>query len=237
LYVGEEEATIEDLGSRNGVRVNGRPIAGCVAIGDGTRLRIGTQEVVLRRVEEALAAPRRHRATGFMIHCTSCGVPFATDEQQCPNCGHSEAPEETTTTTEQAWSLELLIETMRRAESLDRTQDLERLLQQAKDLVERPGLSIDRRRLDQLADTAVRLASSTGDVQWARWALGLFARQGLVPRPDVGQRLTSLPPNTRRDLCGAAANVIQSIERESIVEGPDRESFELFAALANGGAS
>jgi len=232
LMIGDEETTIEDLGSRNGVRVNGRPITGIVIIGDGTRLRVGTQEIILRRVEEAIVAPRRHRATGFMIHCTTCGVPFATEEQSCPNCGHSEVAEETTTTTEQAWSLELLIETMRRAEALDRTQDLERLLRQAKELVERPGLEMDRRRLDQLADTAVRLAAASGSVDWARWALGLFAKRGIVPRPEVGQRLSSLPPMSRKGLSLAAADVVRSAEGSAVVDGPDKEALELFQALA-----
>ncbi len=234
LVVGDEETTIEDLGSRNGVRVNGRPITGVVTIGDGTRLRVGTQEIVLRRVEEALVAPRRHRSTGFMIHCTSCGVPFATDEERCPNCGRADPPEETTTTTEQAWSLELLIETMHRAEALDRTQDLERLLMQARELVDRPGLTMDRRRLDQLADTAVRMASASGSVEWARWALSLFAKRGIVPRPEVGQRLSGLPASSRQGLTVAAADVIKNVEASSLAEGPDREAFELFQALAGG---
>lgn len=235
IFVGDDEATIEDLGSRNGVRVDGRAISGLVVLSDGTRLRIGTQEIVFRRVEEALAAPRRHRSTGFMVHCSSCGVPYATDQRECPNCGQAGATEETTTATEQAWSLELLIETMRRAEALDRTQDLERLLRQAKELLDKPSLSVDRRRLDQLADAAVRLASASGDVGWASWALGLFAEHHLVPRPEVGQRLSNLPPSSQHHLRQAAERVVCGVEASTLVDGPDHESFLLFSALAGQG--
>lgn len=235
ITVTDEQITVEDLGSRNGVRVNGRLITGAIPIGDGTRLRVGTQEMILRRVEDALVAPRRNRSTGFMVHCTSCGVPFSTDDPACPNCGHADSVEETTTTTEQAWSLELLIETMRRAEALNRTQDLERLLVQAREMVERPGLNMDRRRLDQLADTAVRMASESGSLEWVRWALGLFAKRGIVPRSEVGQRLSSLPPATRHDLSSAMADVVRSATAESLTDTADKEALELFRSLASGG--
>lgn len=235
ITVTDDQITVEDLGSRNGVRVNGRLISGAVPMGDGTRLRVGTQEMILRRVEDALVAPRRNRSTGFMVHCTSCGVPFSTDDPACPNCGHADSVEETTTTTEQAWSLELLIETMRRAEALNRTQDLERLLVQAREIVERPGLSMDRRRLDQLADTAVRMASESGSLEWVRWALGLFAKRGIVPRSEVGQRLSSLPPASRLDLTSAVADMVRNATAESLTDNADKEALELFRSLAAGG--
>jgi len=235
ITVTDDQITVEDLGSRNGVRVNGRLISGVVPIGDGTRLRVGTQEMILRRVEDALIAPRRNRSTGFMVHCTSCGVPFSTDDPACPNCGHADSVEETTTTTEQAWSLELLIETMRRAEALNRTQDLERLLVQAREIVEKPGLAMDRRRLDQLADTAVRMASDSGSLEWVVWALGLFAKRGIVPRSEVGQRLSSLPPASRLDLTTAVADVVRSVQPDALTDHADREALELFRSLAAGG--
>jgi len=235
ITVSDDQITVEDLGSRNGVRVNGRLISGVVPIGDGARLRVGTQEMVLRRVEDAIVAPRRNRSTGFMVHCTSCGVPFSTDDPACPNCGHTDVAEETTTTTEQAWSLELLIETMRRAEALNRTQDLERLLAQAREMVERPGLSMDRRRLDQLADTAVRMAADSGSLEWVRWALGLFAKRGIVPRSEVGQRLSSLPPASRQDLTSAVADLVRSAAAESLTDTADKEALEVFRLLAAGG--
>src|SRR3954463_6857632 len=37
-------AVVEDLGSRNGVQVGGKPIVGSAALCSGDRIRIGTQE-------------------------------------------------------------------------------------------------------------------------------------------------------------------------------------------------
>lgn len=39
--------TLEDLGSRNGVQVGGKPIQGTVDLYDNDRIRIGSQELVL----------------------------------------------------------------------------------------------------------------------------------------------------------------------------------------------
>lgn len=240
LVVTETGATVEDLGSRNGVRVNGRPIQGIAGVSDGSRIRIGTQEVILRKLEAVAAPPRRHRATGFMIHCTSCGWPYATDATECPNCGDKDhgQSEEPTTTTEQAWSIELLVETMRRAQELGRTQDLERLLTQARGVLDNVGVSIDRRRLDQLADAAMRLAVDGGQAEWARWALSLYAKRGLIPRPEMGQRLTSLPPTSRQTVAPAVEDLVNSVRPESIEDGTDEEALALLRSYSAGsGAS
>jgi hypothetical protein len=239
LILRDDEATIEDLGSRNGVRVNGRPITGPTPVGDGARLRIGTQEVILRKLQEVSQVPRRHRATGFMIHCTSCGLPYSTESHACPHCGHSDQAKELpgdehTTTTEQAWSLELLVETMKRADALGRSQDLERLLVQARDMMTSVHLTIDRRRLDQLADAAMRLAVDEGKLEWARWALGLYAKRGLVPRPEIGRRLTSLPPTTRDSLAPAVDHVVASIRSDYLADGADEQTLELLRSFSSG---
>lgn len=239
LVVTDSGATVEDLGSRNGVRVNGRPIQGIAGVSDGSRIRIGTQELILRKLEEVAAPPRRHRATGFMIHCTGCGWPYATDATECPNCGEAEAhaSDEQTTTTEQAWSIELLVETMRRAQELGRTQDLERLLMQARGVLDTAGVTIDRRRLDQLADAAMRLAVDDGQAEWARWALSLYAKRGLLPRPEVGHRLTSLPPKSRQTVAPAVADLVNSVRPESIEDRTDEEALEILRSYSAGGGA
>jgi DNA-binding winged helix-turn-helix (wHTH) protein len=49
IVVAGEEATLEDLGSKNGTFVRGRRIRGPVPIEDGDTIRIGTVSLVLRR--------------------------------------------------------------------------------------------------------------------------------------------------------------------------------------------
>lgn len=213
LVITENGCTIEDAGSRNGIRVNGRTISGPTKLEDGARFRIGTQELMFREVEDAAAQAPRRRATGFMIHCTSCSLPYATDATECPHCGkrQGDEEEEPTTTTEQAWSIELLAETMHRAQALGRQQDIERLLIQARGVLETSSVTVDRRRLDQLADAAIRFASETNKVQWARWALGLFSDRGIAPNVEFGAQLSSLPPQTRETLAPAVRAVVKSL--------------------------
>src|SRR5580658_7915544 len=56
ITVGDDGACIEDMGSRNGVRVNGSPIRGLTALRSGDRARIGTQELIFTCVEDAVPA-------------------------------------------------------------------------------------------------------------------------------------------------------------------------------------
>jgi hypothetical protein len=55
LVVNGDAVHIDDLGSRNGVRVNEQRIAGKTALADGDRIRIGSKEMVLLRAQRAPA--------------------------------------------------------------------------------------------------------------------------------------------------------------------------------------
>ncbi len=235
LIISGDEAFIEDAGSRNGIRVNGRTITGRTRIGDGARFRVGTQELVLRRLEEATVQPPRRRSTGFMIHCPNCGLPYSTEAHACPNCGKDHGEDEPTTTTEQAWSIELVAETMHRARALGRSDALERLLVQARNVLDTTSVTVDRRRLDQLADGALRFAADSGDVEWARWALGLYSKRGLAPGPEVGKQLGSLPPSHRETLAPEAGAVVRSLRPPSDGgEDADDQTLEVLRKIASG---
>lgn len=192
--------------------------------------------MMFREVEEAVAQPPRRRATGFMIHCTSCGLPYATEAVECPNCGKQQRvdEEEPTTTTEQAWSIELLAETMHRAQVLGRHQDIERLLIQARGVLESTSVTVDRRRLDQLADAAIRFSVETGQVEWARWALSLFSKRGIAPNADFGAQLGSLPPDTQQTLAPAVRAVVRSLRPANAGEDQvDPEAIDLLRQFSD----
>lgn len=245
MVVGVDAATIEDLGSRNGVRVNGRSIDALTTLVDGDRIRIGTQQMMVRRIDEN--ETRNRKATGFMIHCRKCSLPYSTESRVCPNCGHGEAsavpePEssgpadEPTSSVQNAWNLELLVETMRRAQELGRSHDIERLLVRARGEVDQTSEIVDRRRIDQLADAAVRFAVDSGDMEWARWALGLYAQHGVVPRPEVGRRLSLLPVDERTTLLSMVDRVVRSVRPDAIADGTDEESMRTLRDLAGSGS-
>ena len=175
-----DRASIEDLGSRNGLLVNGRQIEGEHVLADGDRIRIGTQEFVLCTVP---VQPHKQglpgtRPTGFMCHCAACGLPYPTELVECPSCGSTaRMDDETLTGTEddqqRNWTLELLVEVLEKAVSLGRWDDIDRVL--AARALERRGAR-GRRRERRTASTST---CSRGRRQ--RWPL-----IGSRPSGDAG---------------------------------------------------
>jgi hypothetical protein len=79
-------AFFEDLGSRNGSRVNGNYVRELTQLRDGDRLRLGTQELVLSEVR---ATPHVNRQTGSLCFCATCKSAYPKEMQECPHCGCS----------------------------------------------------------------------------------------------------------------------------------------------------
>lgn len=238
LRVDDNAASFEDLGSRNGSFVNGRAVSGVVAVHDGDRLRIGTQELVLCIV----GAPARRtgtagtRPTGFMCHCAECGLPYPAELVECPSCGSTERLDEDTISgvggeSNHNWTLELLVEVLERALSLERWDDVDRMLRRARpNLEERlaSGQSVKREQVDALTSAAALLAAARGQADWGRWALTIHATLGLVPRGDVTARLSTLPPAERASLAPIANQVVESVRARG---GPAAEESSGFAGV------
>lgn len=75
LLVGSDGVTIQDLGSRNGVDINGLRIAGQASLKDGDKITIGSQEMILlASASLARASLARNSADGDTLP----GVPHAT---------------------------------------------------------------------------------------------------------------------------------------------------------------
>src|SRR5262245_52549030 len=129
-------ATLFDLGSRNGVKLNGHSVKEPTQLKDGDRLRIGTQELVFCRIE---AAPQLSSAktTGFLRHCARCRMPYPQEAGACPSCGATEALDEETLSgqfgaaAQQIWSVQLFLEVLERALTLERFDDVNRILRRA----------------------------------------------------------------------------------------------------------
>jgi len=85
IIVTEERAMIEDLGSRNGCRVNGSYIKCPTLISNGDRIRIGTQELVFSETRET--SHIRNRQTGSICFCGACRAAYAKEMSACPHCG------------------------------------------------------------------------------------------------------------------------------------------------------
>jgi hypothetical protein len=219
ITVTEQRAVVEDLGSRNGLMVNGERVKGPAELDDGSRIRVGTQEFVLGKLAESRNSRKVSQDTGFLCHCAACGLPYPNKMTECPNCGSCDRFEEDTLSgslpSREAWTLDLVIETVRKARQLGRWPDVERLLRRASEAVEHllaSGESVEAPQLEVLADAAVALSVSLGQAHWARWVLGIYASLGLVPGREVGRSLSSLPPEQRNTLAPVASRVVRRAE-------------------------
>ncbi|MAG56729.1 MAG: hypothetical protein CMJ83_10600 [Planctomycetes bacterium] len=81
LTLKDGECCIEDLGSRNGTLLNGRPVSESVVIGEGDLVEIG---MVSFRVESI----RDEEPTEELVHpCLHCGHLYSARRELCPRCG------------------------------------------------------------------------------------------------------------------------------------------------------
>lgn len=197
IRVTDTEALISDLGSRNGVRVNGRQIDGEHSLSDRDRIRLGTQELVFFVVERQ---ERSARPTGFMCVCSRCGTPFPEVSPQCPHCGAPPPPEEDTISgltvePKRSWAFQLLGEVIERALAAGRAPEADRIMRRAaKEVDERlqMGERLDGSQVTGIASYAVRLSELTKNPEWLRWALEVHRRMSLMPAPLVLDRLEAM---------------------------------------------
>jgi hypothetical protein len=203
IHLEGEEATIADLGSRNGVKVNGMPIKEAVTLKDGDRIRIGTQELVFCRVEMVSA---RARTTGFLKHCGKCHLPYAQEAGSCPNCGGTEQVDEDTLSGrfgsggQGAWSVQLLIEVVERALAGERYEEAERMLRRAMALVEERAAmleTVDPRQLGTISEAALAIGEHNGTRELAAWVLTMHRALIALPGPGtltgIGRALAKHP--------------------------------------------
>lgn len=197
IMVRDEKPFVLDLGSRNGVRINGRPIDGETELKDGDRIRLGTQELLFSVVKRR---DRPVRPTGYMRVCHSCATPYPEGSPTCPHCGAPALEEEDTVSgmmvePRRNWTFQLLGEVIERALSTGRAAEADRLMRRAaKEVDDRlaAGERLDVSHISLIASFAVRLARLLGGSEWVAWALTLHRRQGRMLADEVIDRLAEL---------------------------------------------
>lgn len=208
-------ATIFDLGSRNGVQVGGKVISRSAPLASGDRVRIGTQEFVFLAVQAAEEPGARGatRQTGFLCHCAACARAYPEELLACPACGHKERLDEDTLTGsgQHDWGLELAADAVNRARKGKGADDLERVLSHARLGLEQrlaEGRSVARQLVDDVALASAELAVSRGEAGWARFALSIYASLGFEPPVAFSELLARLPASERSLLAAAAERVL-----------------------------
>ncbi|MFO0658960.1 MAG: FHA domain-containing protein [Polyangiaceae bacterium] len=213
-----DKAIVHDLGSRNGLRVNGQPLpTGQAILKDGDRLRVGTQELVFCVV--APAPEDRSKQTGFLRHCARCKTPYPEEMLACPSCGANEFADDETLTgaignVKRNWTLQLLVEVLERAQSMGRDDEAERILRRASahlDEVLQTTDAPEQRQIDAIAECAAKLAVSAHSSQWAQWLLMIYAKLKMAPPVTVIDRLRTLEATQRAKLQGFVVDLLQAI--------------------------
>lgn len=224
-----DRAVVYDLNSRNGVKVNGGPVKDPVELKDGDRLRIGTQELVFCRVEAAPNASAK--TTGFLRHCARCRMPYPQEAGSCPSCGATEALDEETLSgqfgaaAQQIWSVQLFLEVLDRALTLERFEDVHRILRRATVQVEERivrGDPIDAPQLAKLAVGAARASLALDDSTWAIWMAQVYRRVPLVMPEEVVVKLGELAARFPHDMAEPVEQLATYVRTvpSSPAEGP-----------------
>ncbi len=84
LEVGPEAVVLRDLGSRNGVTVNGEQVQGSRRLAHMDRVTIGAQQMVFVELTQSRPVSR---ATTDMVRCAACGSFADARSKACPSCG------------------------------------------------------------------------------------------------------------------------------------------------------
>jgi len=201
IAVDGDDVKLIDLGSRNGVRLNGRPVTGTVPLQDGDRVRIGTQDLVFTRVVPRAPNIHLNRTTGVLRLCAQCKLPFARETTACPHCGASEQTDEDTLSgtfgheSQHSWSVQLLLEATDKALGMGRISDADRMLRRATSLFEdrvAEGGKVEPEQVARASMAAAVICDSAKDASWGGWIAGFYHRAGLVPPPEVATRLEQL---------------------------------------------
>jgi len=183
IVVSVDSATITDLGSANGVFVNGERLTGSRSLVAGDRILIGKQEMILRSAASTSLVPDSapQRFTAETLH----GMDVRSIPSLSP--GESTRPDdESSESTHQGDALELLGGVADKVLALGRGEEAERILanylgnfRETARLGDLPEL----KSAERAAHYAVKLAQATGKARWIDYTFDLFR---LMQRPLPG---------------------------------------------------
>lgn len=168
LWLGEHEIRIEDLGSRNGVFVNGEPIAGVRTLQVGDRIDLGDEELEL---VHHVVADHRGRETQTQMRA------------QLPESEPPESEERT----RQASAFVLLGSLLDKLLALGRAEEAERLMStHLERVLAEAERGVRPEALSTAGEYSVRLADATGKARWVDFVIRLYAAmREPLPTPQV----------------------------------------------------
>ncbi|MBV9949886.1 MAG: FHA domain-containing protein [Myxococcales bacterium] len=229
IVIDDAGARVEDLNSRNGVRVNGVPIREPTSLRDGDRVRVGTQDLVF--CGGAMTNAAHAKTTGVLRLCANCRLPYPREMVSCPHCEAIEQTEEGTLTGEEAehgvsWTVQLLVEALDRALALGRLADAERIVRRATSRLDEyldSGRSLDPEILGTVGAKVAAMTLATGDPTWVLWVLDVHRRLRAVPPVATADSLAEAATNHAAALAGPLRDLLKDL-REAVENASADES-------------
>jgi pSer/pThr/pTyr-binding forkhead associated (FHA) protein len=223
-----EQVVISDLGSVNGVLINGRRIKGSQQLQHGDELRIGGQVLQLHLSSSANSVPARHRQGAQTLSASDAAQLMQREADEATAVRDGEALE----------TLALVADKML---TMGRAADAERIVRGAlRDLAARQarGQQAERARLELAATLAVRLAEGTLKGEWITYAFDVFCAADQVLPAAVIDHLYSVVRVVDRVELGAVRKYTAQLRQRETALGPAErfllrrlEGFERLAEL------
>jgi len=189
LAVADEMVEVQDLGSRNGVLVNGEKIVGVHRLAHGDRITVGSQEMTLS-VTSTAGPPTRRASDGPGISpvTITAMAPVRPPPDSAPVPTEPREHEATS----KADAFRLLGGVADKALALGRAEEAERLLSTLLDHVLRnaqAGLEVEPVLLERAGHFGARLAAATAKGRWVDYVIELHTA---MRRPCAGPTIDEL---------------------------------------------
>ncbi len=188
LVVTRDDVFLEDLGSRNGVLLDGKRVEGRVKLQHGARITVGTQELTLL---ESTTAERSVTGPASSSLQTFNGSLTATDMAALqPDSSPAVSP------SRKGDALRLLSEVADKALSLGKAEEAERILASVlKQVLDgaATGSDVGSEVAERAARYAARLAAATAKGSWCDYVFDLYdSQRRVLPAPVVDDLYTVL---------------------------------------------
>lgn len=85
ITIYDNDAVLDDMGSRNGTLVNGRPVFDDYHLKHSDRIRVGGNELIF--IKEKLSVQTKPELSSEPVACPSCGMMLPENKSVCSGCG------------------------------------------------------------------------------------------------------------------------------------------------------
>jgi len=229
LHVDPIGMSLEDLGSSNGVHVNGRRVEGSQKLGHLDRISIGSHEIVILQISGATVG----QATMKIRICLNCTRPLEGQPSICPHCGQdplsrpaegAPAPALVPIKSEASASFRMLGPIADKAMGMGRFEEAERLLATHLEAMLRgASAATPRSTVEDGTRIALRLGKGLGSPRWLTFLFDLnTAAERILDRKTVEDLHTLARKIGYRDVASLRAYLAWIRSRESSISASDR---------------